>query len=125
MAFSRSNLQSLASKLIKVTTGDLAVSATFTFEDGPFDYSTQTSSKTVEAVDKVAVTTFGGSEFDADDLGVVKVEVGDVKMFVAATDLSRRPEQSTIVEFGGDTYSVINSFDIGGAGAAYVLQLRK
>ena len=125
MAFSRSKLQSLASKLIKVTTGDLSVSATFTFDGGDFDYDTQTSSKTIEVVDKVAVTAFGGAEFDADDLGTVKVEVGDVKMFVTATDLSQRPEQSTKVEFGGDTYSVINSIDIGGAGAAYMLQLRK
>lgn len=125
MAFSRSKLQSLASKLIKVTSGDLAVSATFTFSGGDFDYDTQSESVTVETVDKVVITRFGGGEFDADDIGTMKVEVGDVKMIVTATDLTQRPEQSTKVQFGGDTYSVIDSYDVGNAGAAYVLQLRK
>lgn len=123
MALSKAKFKNLASKLIKKTAGDIAGPATFSFR-GSFDYATQSASETTELVDKVVVTNFGANEYNADELEQLKVEVGDVKMYVVKDDLTKDPRQSTGVSFDGVDYTIINVM-LDGAEAAYTLQLRR
>tara|TARA_R110000737_G_scaffold353116_1_gene402411 strand:+ start:476 stop:862 length:387 start_codon:yes stop_codon:yes gene_type:complete len=127
MAISKAKFKSLAAKLIKVSSGDIKGVAAFHFNSGDWNYKTQTSTSTTEQADAV-VTSFEGKDFVSELKGVSKIkatslEMGDVKMFVVFDDLTQDPQFSTLVEFNGVKYTVINRM-VDGAEAAYILQLR-
>jgi hypothetical protein len=122
MALSKAKFKKLAAKLIKKSSGDIKGVAAFHFNNGDFDYKLQTSTSTTEQVE-VVVSSFNGIEF-VSELKSTSLEMGDIKMYVTFDDLTQDPQFSTVVEFKGIKYAVINR-KVDGAEAAYTLQLRK
>jgi hypothetical protein len=120
---SKRTFKNLAVKLIKKTAGDIAVPATFVFKSG-FDYNTQSATNTTEVVDEVFISSYSANELNAKGSGEIKVEVGDVKMYVVKDDLTQDPRLSSSVIAGGVTYSLM-SVGLDAAEAAYVIQLRR
>ncbi len=122
MALSKSGFKKLAATLIKASSGDIKDIASLHFNNGDWDYKTQTSTSTTEQVDAV-VTSFEGKDF-VSELKSTSLEMGDVKMFITFDDLTQDPQFSTLVEFKGLKYTIINR-KVDGAEAAYILQLRR
>lgn len=119
----KAKFKSLAAKMIKKSSGDIAKSATFVFNYlSEFDYELQESVPVYENVKKVFVLSYEDREFLAKGSSEINVAVGDLKMFLCFDDISNEPKFSDNVIIENKTY-VIKNVKLDAAEAAYEIRL--